>query len=70
MGVSNPEAPALGDSIKTISKALAAAVVTALVGYVSRKGINLDVSTQEALRILLDAFLGGLIVWLIPNKSL
>lgn len=57
------------DFVRTSRKAIVAFVVTALITYVARKGYNLDVSTQEALRTLLDALIVGGLVWVTKNKS-
>lgn len=49
-------------------KAIVAFAVTALVAYVARKGYNIDVDTQTALRTLLDGLIAGVLVWLTSNK--
>lgn len=50
-------------------KAIVAFVVTALVAWVARKGYNLDVDTQTALRTLLDGAIAFALVWLTANKQ-
>lgn len=50
-------------------KAIVAFVVTALVAWVARKGYNIDVDTQTALRTLLDSLIAGVLVWLTANKK-
>jgi uncharacterized membrane protein (DUF441 family) len=49
-------------------KAIVAFLVTALIAYIARKGYNLDASTQEILRTLLDGVIAGVLVWLTANK--
>lgn len=57
------------DFVRTSRKAIVAFVITALIAYVARKGYSLDVSTQEALRTLLDGLIVGVLVWVTKNKQ-
>lgn len=59
----------LVDFIKTSRKAIVAFVLTAILAYVARKGLTVDAEVQESLRVLLEALIVAVTVWLVPNKS-
>lgn len=56
------------DWIKGSRKAIAAFVVTAIVGYTARHGWNVDAGTQDALRTLLEGLVSGFVVYWTTNK--
>lgn len=49
-------------------KAIVAFIATALIAYIARHGYNLDASTQDILRTLLDGIIAGVLVWATANK--
>lgn len=57
------------DFIKTSRKAIVAFVLTAILAYVARKGLTVDAEVQESLRVLLEALIVAVTVWLVPNKQ-
>jgi len=57
------------DFIKTSRKAIVAFVLAGLFGYLTRKGLTLDVEVQESIRVLFEALLVAVAVWLVPNKK-
>jgi len=57
------------DFVKSSRKAFVAFAVTVIVAYVARKGYNVDVDTQTALRVLLDGVIAFGLTWLVPNKK-
>lgn len=46
-------------ALQTVSKAIAGALVSAVVALAARYGLNLDQATQDALGLLLTAFFAG-----------
>lgn len=57
------------DFVKTSRKAIVAFVLAGLFGYLTRKGLTLDVEVQESVRVLFEAILVAAAVWLVPNKK-
>jgi hypothetical protein len=58
------------DILNKVSKAIAGAIATALVGVLASNGIILDPETSNALSVVLTAVVGFCVVWLAPpNKS-
>lgn len=58
----------IAQALNSSRKAIVAFLVTALIAYIARKGYNLDASTQEILRTLLDGVIAGALVWVTENK--
>lgn len=48
-------------ALKTVSKALAGALVSAVVALAARYGFNADQTTQDALEVIVTAILGAVI---------
>lgn len=61
-------AGSIAEALNSSRKAIVAFLITTLIAYVARKGYNLDASTQEILRTLLDGVIAGALVWLTTNK--
>lgn len=55
--------------IRTVSKAIAGAIVTAVVAYLARKGIVLGADVSEAANILLAAVIGFAFVYISPKNK-
>lgn len=49
-------------------KAIAAFIVTAVVGYTARHGWDIDAGTQDALRTLLEGLVSGVVVYWTTNQ--
>ena len=49
-------------------KAIAGAIVTAAIGYLGRHGLSVSADISEAVRVLLDAFIGGVVVYTTRNR--
>ena len=56
-------------SVASVSKAIAGALVTALVAYLSRKGILLTPEISEAVTVLVAAAIGFLGVYISPKNK-
>lgn len=54
--------------IAPFRKAVAGFVVTAVVSWLGRKGITTDGSFVDVLRTIVEAGVGALIVWVVPNR--
>lgn len=54
--------------ILSSKKAIAAFIVTAVIGYTSRHGWDIDEGTQDALRVLLEGLVVGVTVWFTKNQ--
>ena len=59
----------LVDFVKRSRKAIVAFVLTALVSWLAKKGLSVDVEVQESIRVLLEAVVVAVAVWLVPNKK-
>lgn len=57
------------DSLQTVSKALAGALVTALVAYLSRHGFAVDQNLNDALTVIISAVIGFIGVYLAPRNT-
>jgi len=57
------------DFVKRSRKAIVAFVLTALVSWLAKKGLSVDVEVQESIRVLLEAIFVAVAVWLVPNKK-
>jgi uncharacterized membrane protein (DUF441 family) len=57
------------DFVKTSRKAIVAFVLTTAFSWLAKKGLSLDVESQEAIRVLLEALVVSVAVWLVPNKK-
>lgn len=58
------------ESISSVSKALAGALVSALVAYLGKHGVVLNDEVTGAVSVLVAALLGFVVVYLSPkNKS-
>lgn len=57
------------DFVKRSRKAIVAFVLTALVSWLAKKGLSVDVEVQESIRVLLEAVVVAVAVWLVPNKK-
>lgn len=58
------------ESLKTVNKALAGAIVAAVVAFLSRHGVILDADVSNALAVVISALLGFVVVYISPrNKS-
>lgn len=56
-------------NLQAISKALAGAVVSALVAYAVKHGVVIDPSVSEALTVLIAAGVGFVGVYLSPRNK-
>ena len=56
-------------NLQTVSKALAGAVVTALVAFLVKHGVVLDAGVSEALTVLVAALIGFAGVYLAPRNK-
>lgn len=56
-------------TLQSVSKAIAGALVTALVGYLARKGLVLDQSASDALVVLASAVVGFAAVYVAPKNQ-
>ncbi len=54
--------------ILSSKKAIAAFIVTALVGNTARFGLDLDADAQAAVRVLLEGLIGAVVVYFTTNK--
>jgi hypothetical protein len=57
------------ESLKTVNKAIAGAIVAALVAYLSRHGIVLDSDVSNALALVVSAVLGFVVVYISPKNK-
>lgn len=57
------------DFIKTSRKAIVAFVLAAIVSYLSKKGLAVDVELQQSAQVFFEALVAGVLVWLVPNKK-
>lgn len=55
-------------SLASVSKAIAGAIVTALVAYLTRKGIVLTPEISEAVTVLVAAAIGFIGVYISPKN--
>ena len=56
-------------NLQTVSKAIAGAVVTALVGYLAKHNILIGADSVDAINVLLAGGLGFLFVYLAPKNK-
>ena len=60
-------------SLSAVSKAIAGAIITALVGYIAKYGVTLDPQAVEAISVLLtlgiSAVAGYVTVYLAPKNK-
>lgn len=57
------------DFIKTSRKAIVAFAITAIVSYLSKKGLSVEPELQQSAQIFFEAVIAGVLVWLVPNKT-
>jgi len=55
-------------NIQSVSKAIAGAIVTGIVAYLSRKGLVLGDDVTQALNVLLAALIGFVGVYIAPKN--
>jgi hypothetical protein len=57
------------NNLQTVSKALAGALVTALVAFLVKHGVILDPSVSEAITVLIAALIGFVVVYISPRNK-
>ena len=57
------------DFVKSSRKAIVAFAITAIVSYLSKKGLAVDIELQQSAQVFLEALIAGVLVWLLPNKK-
>ena len=56
----------VGSYLGSIAKAITAFLLTLIVGFLTDKGLVVD---ENALSALIEAFIAGFFVWLVPNSG-